>query len=201
MTFEPFCAKIRFILKKHFKWAGVLMIVIFLSGYYPVIAFPPARHSRALAEGFEQKQEITAQSFPLPLSLPHQGYLSTKFSKWHPGIDIAVSLGTDIHPITSGTVEAVNHGFWGLGNTVTVTHPNGFKSTYGHMGKILVKAGQEVTSENVLGKVGVSGFTSGPHTHLEIQKDGKFVSPQDLLPEIPLLRDNFTFNRSDAGGS
>ena len=69
------------------------------------------------------------------------------------------------------------------------------------MGKILVKAGQEVTSENVLGKVGVSGFTSGPHTHLEIQKDGKFVSPQDLLPEIPLLRDNFTFNRSDAGGS
>lgn len=164
------------------------MLVIFLSGYYPVIAFPPIRQSKALAQNLEQKQEIIPQSFPLPLSLPHQGYLSTKFSKWHPGIDIAVSLDTAIHPIIPGTVETVNHGFWGLGNNVTVTHPNGFKSTYGHMGKIFVKAGQEVTPESSLGEVGVSGFTSGPHTHLEIQKDGKFINPLDLLPEIPNLR-------------
>lgn len=173
------------------------MLVVFLSGYYPVIAFPPVRQSRVLAQssprfageaGLEQKQEIEAQSFPLPLSLPHQGYLSTKFSRWHQGIDIAVSLGTAIHPITSGTIEAVNHGFWGLGNSVTVTHPNGFKSTYGHMGKIFVKPGDPVTSDNVLGEVGVSGFTSGPHTHLEVQKDGKFINPLDLLPEIPDIK-------------
>lgn len=165
----------------------MLALTMFLSGYYPVMAFPPIRQSRALAQNLEQKQEIAAQSFPLPLSLPHQGYLSTKFSRWHPGIDIAASLGTPIHPITSGTVEAVSFSFWGLGNNVTVTHPNGFKSTYGHMGKIFVKPGEQVTSDNILGEVGVSGFTSGPHTHLEIQKDGKFINPLDLLPEIPAM--------------
>lgn len=175
----------RFILKKQFKWAAVFALVMFLSGYYPVIAFPPVEQSRALAQGLEQKQEIIPQSFPLPLSLPHQGYLSTKFSRWHPGIDIAANLGLSVHPITSGTIEAINYGFWGLGNNVTVSHPNGFKSTYGHMGKIFVKPRDPVTSEAVLGEVGMSGFTSGPHTHLEIQKDGKFINPLDLLPEIP----------------
>lgn len=165
----------------------MLALTMFLSGYYPVMAFPPIRQSRALAQNLEQKQEIAAQSFPLPLSLPHQGYLSTKFSRWHPGIDIAASLGTPIHPVTSGTVEAVSFSFWGLGNNVIVTHPNGFKSTYGHMGKIFVKPGEQVTSDNILGEVGVSGFTSGPHTHLEIQKDEKFINPLDILPEIPAM--------------
>lgn len=175
----------RFILKKQFKRVTIIIVVIFLSGYYPVIAFPPVRQSRVLAQGLEQKQEIIPQSFPLPLSLPHQGYLSTKFSRWHPGVDIAANLATPIHPVMSGTVEAMNYGFWGLGNNVTVSHPNGFKSTYGHMGKIFVKQGDPVTSEVALGEVGVSGWTSGPHTHLEIQKDGKFINPLDLLPEIP----------------
>lgn len=170
------------------KWAAILTLVIFLSGYYPVLTFPPVGQSRVLAQGLEQKQEITAQSFPLPLVLPHQGYLSTKFSRWHPGIDIAANLGTSVHPINSGTIEAINYGFWGLGHSVVVTHPNGFKSTYGHMGKIFVRPGEQVTENSILGEVGMSGFTSGPHTHLEIQKNGKFINPQDLLPEIPNLR-------------
>lgn len=175
-------------LKKQFKWIAVFTLVMFLSGYYPVLNFPPVGQSRALAQGLEQKEEIISQSFPQPVSVPHQGYLSSKFSRWHPGIDIAANLATPIHPVTSGTVEAVSFGFWGLGNSVVVTHPNGFESTYGHMGKISVKPGEQVTAETILGEVGVSGFTSGPHTHLEIQKDGKFINPLDLLPEIPNLR-------------
>ncbi|MBI2334217.1 M23 family metallopeptidase [Candidatus Daviesbacteria bacterium] len=160
---------------------------MFLSGYYPVLAFPPARQSRALAESFEQKQEITAQSFPQPVSLPHSGYLSTKFSRWHPGIDIAAGLGVSVYPVNPGTVERVSVSWWGLGNNVIISHPNGFRSTYGHLGKIFVKAGQEINSETALAEVGVSGNTSGPHTHLEIQKDGKSINPADLLPEIPPL--------------
>lgn len=156
-----------------------------LAGYYPVLAFPPIKRAMALAESTEQKQEIVAYSFPLPLVLPHPGYLSSKYSKWHPGVDIATGLGMPIHPITAGTVEEVNYGFWGLGHFVAVSHPNGFKSTYGHLGKIYVKKGQQVTSENTLGEVGLTGYTSGPHTHLEIQKDGNYLNPQDLLPEIP----------------
>ena len=169
------------------RLALILALALFLAGYYPVFAFPPIKRATALAEGVEQKQEIIAYSFPLPLVLPHPGYLSSKYSKWHPGVDIAAGLGMPIHPITAGTVEEINYGFWGLGHNVVVSHPNGFKSTYGHMGKIYVKKGQGVTSESTLGEVGLTGYTSGPHTHLEIQKDGNYLNPQDLLPEIPPL--------------
>ncbi len=92
-----------------------------------------------------------------------------------------------IHPITSGIVSLVGRDFWGLGNFVEVIHENGFKSKYAHMGKVYVKAGQEVTSENILGEVGLTGRTSGPHTHLEVTREGIFVDPQALLPEIPDL--------------
>lgn len=133
----------------------------------------------------QQQGEVIAQSFSKPLILPHPGYLSTRFSSWHPGIDIATGLGMPIHPIIDGIVSSVGRDFWGLGNFVEVSHENGFKSKYAHMGKIYVKPGQEVRQENILGEVGLTGRTSGPHTHLEVTKDGTFVDPQALLPEIP----------------
>lgn len=128
-------------------------------------------------------QEIKAETLPV-LSLPHPGYLSTKFSKFHPGIDIATGLGMPIHPITEGIVEYVEFGFLGLGNNVTISHPGGLKSTYGHMGRVFVRKDQAVNQTTTLGTVGMSGFTSGPHTHLEIEKDGKRVDPQTLLPKL-----------------
>lgn len=167
------------------KVSLLFFLLIFLSGYYPVWALPPVKSSLVSASEQEQKQEIIALSFPKPLSLPHPGYLSTRFSAWHPGIDIAAGLGMPVHPITTGVVDEVEFSFWGYGNYVTISHLNGFKSLYGHMGKIYVKKGQTVTSQTILGAIGMTGHTSGPHTHLEIQKEGKYIDPQTLLPEIP----------------
>lgn len=152
-----------------------------------MLTFPPTIKSSAVYAQ-EQKQEIIAQSFPKPLILPHLGYLSTKFSRWHPGVDIATGLGMHIHPITSGTVEEVNYGLWGYGNHIIISHPGGFKSLYGHLGKMFVKIDQIVSSENILGEVGISGATSGPHTHLEIQKDGNYIDPLTILPEISAMK-------------
>lgn len=90
-----------------------------------------------------------------------------------------------IHPILDGVVEEVGRDIFGLGNYIVITHESGFKSKYAHLGKIYVKAGDKVTSENFLGEVGLTGHTSGPHTHLEITKDGNFLDPQKILPEIP----------------
>lgn len=159
-------------------------ILITLLGYQPYLGIPPVRRSTVKAEYQEQKGEVVASSFSKPLILPHPGYLSTKFSSFHPGIDLATGLGMPIHPITDGQVSEVGRDLFGLGNFVVVAHQNNFQSKYAHMGKVYVKAGQKITSENTLGEVGLTGHTSGPHTHLEITHNGKYIDPQTLLPEI-----------------
>lgn len=174
--------KLRF-LNRFTKLTIVSVILLTLLGYYPTFAIPPFKKSKILASA-EQKGEIIAKSFSQPLILPHPGYLSTRFSSWHPGVDIATGLGMPIHPVTSGKVLEVGRDIFGLGNFVTVIHQNDFRSKYAHMGKIYVKVGQDVTSENILGEVGLTGRTSGPHTHLEITLDGNYIDPLPLLPEI-----------------
>ncbi|MEK7617225.1 MAG: M23 family metallopeptidase [Patescibacteria group bacterium] len=166
------------------KVAFILSLVVFLSGYYPTFSIPPVNHSRVSAQSNEQSQEIIASSFPQPVKLPHDGYLSNRFSWWHPAVDVATNLGTEVHPITSGSVVEVNVGRWGYGNHIVISHPNGFGSLYGHLGKILVQKGQGVTTDTVLGEVGMTGFSSGPHTHLEITHNGKYINPLFILPEI-----------------
>ncbi len=179
-----FKIKPRFLFR--FTTLAIICSIFFsLAGYYPSFGIPPVRKSVVLAASQEQKGEVIAESFSKPLILPHPGYLSTKFSSYHPGIDIATGLGMPIHPITDGEVYEVGTDLWGLGHYVVVAHQNGFKSKYAHMGSVFAKKGEKVTSENILGEVGLTGHTSGPHTHLEITRNGSFIDPQTLLPEIP----------------
>lgn len=169
------------------KFTFLGFVLLFFSGYYPVWDFPPVKSSTVLASDQTQqmqKEEIIAKSFPQPVILPHDGYLSTRFSRFHPGVDIATALGTQVKPITAGKVSAVNMGFWGYGNHVIVSHTNGFKSLYGHMGRVLVKEAQEVTTDTSLGEVGMTGFSSGPHTHLEITHEDRYIDPLLILPEV-----------------
>lgn len=169
-------------------WLTIIISIFFtLSGYYPNFGYPPVKRSQVLAQVLEQKGEVIASSFSKPLNLPHPGYISTKFSNWHPGIDIATGLGMPIHPMIDGVIDEVGHDFFGLGNYVVVAHENNFKSKYAHLGKIYVKSGDRVSSESILGEVGLTGHTSGPHTHLEISLNGNLIDPQKLLPEIPRL--------------
>ncbi len=178
--------KISLRLPKRVLWLSIMISLISLSlGYYPTFSIPPVKKALAHAQTQEQKGEVIADSFPQPVILPHPGYLSTKFSFWHPGVDIATSLGMPIHPITQGVVKEEGTDFFGLGNFVVVNHEKGFQSKYAHMGKIYVKGGQEVTTENILGEVGLTGHTSGPHTHLEVTLHGKYIDPQTILPGIP----------------
>lgn len=162
----------------------LIFITLSLLGYQPDIAFPPLKQSSALALDSEaQVQEVESDSVPV-FSLPHTGYISTRFSRWHPGVDIASGLGMPIHPVTDGVVKEVILGFLGYGNHVVISHQKGFQSLYGHMGRVYVKKDQLVTPADTLGTVGLTGFTSGPHTHLEVQKNGGYIDPLNILPPI-----------------
>ncbi len=169
----------------------------FLLDYQPTLSFPPIRQSTVRAV-VEQSQTIEAKSLPFVASLPHPGYLSTHFSSFHPGIDIAAGLGMPIHPIAAGVVISTGYNFWGLGLTATLDHGEGYHSLYAHLGKIYVKPGQNLTINDTLGEVGLTGHTSGPHTHLEISKDGQNFDPLTILPEIRQLpkQEDFIFYAS-----
>ncbi|MCL4366782.1 M23 family metallopeptidase [Patescibacteria group bacterium] len=165
------------------KTALGVSLALYFMGYQPSLAFPPIQKSVVQAS-FVQEQNISAASLSEPFLLPHPGYLTTKFSAWHPGIDIATGLGMPIHPIAKGTVSAVYYDLFGLGHHVVIEHDQGFQSTYGHMGRVFVKVGDEVTPDSIIGEVGLTGHTTGPHTHLEITHNEKYIDPQTLLPAI-----------------
>jgi murein DD-endopeptidase MepM/ murein hydrolase activator NlpD len=147
---------------------GVIFFILFFS---ITIGVPTAVSAQ------ETKPQISFQ-------LPHQGYVSTRFTSYHPGIDVATQLGTPIHPVADGTVIETGFNVWGLGLSVTIEHPDGYKSVYAHMGKINVTKDQKVTPSDTLGEVGLTGNTTGPHTHLEVSKDGNRIDPLSLLPSI-----------------
>lgn len=161
-----------------------LIFFAFLSGLQPTLAIPPVRVSQVFAQAYSQDQTILAIKFSESITLPHSGYVSTHFSSWHPGVDIATGLGIPIRPILKGRVIEVSNGFWGLGHFVTIEHELGFVSTYGHIGKVYVRVGDQVTQNSQIGVVGLTGNTSGPHTHIEITQNGTYINPEKLLPTL-----------------
>jgi len=167
------------------RWLMALILILNLLGYYPNLSIPPIKKSQVFAKVNEQQEEVLPSSFSKPLNLPHPGYVSTRFSNFHPGIDITSGLGMPVHPITDGIVTDTGFDIFGLGNYLILSHQNGFSSKYAHLGKIFVKKGDKVSSDHILGEVGLTGKTSGPHTHLEISLHGENIDPQKLLPELP----------------
>ena len=68
-----------------------------------------------------------------------------------------------------------------FGNYVIINHGNGYQSLYGHMSKILAKKGQSVDSNTKIGLVGSTGYSTGPHLHFTVYKNGTLVDPLTLL--------------------
>jgi murein DD-endopeptidase MepM/ murein hydrolase activator NlpD len=162
---------------------GILFVAFFLNYQPQFNTFPPIKRNVVFAAD-EQTQQVDSQKLPIVFQLPHDGYVSNPFSSWHPGIDIATGLGTPIKPVAEGTVSDTGFNFFGYGMYVQVDHASGYRSFYAHLGKIYVQKGDKVTESSLLGEVGLTGNTSGPHTHLEIYKDGTRIDPQTVLPTL-----------------
>jgi len=102
----------------------------------------------------------------------------------HPGMDIAVALGTPIVAAGDGTVmEAGRDSVYGL--FVRIAHGGGYESLYGHASRVLVKARQRVRSRQTIALSGSTGVSTAPHLHFEIRRNGTPVDPVSLvhLPE------------------
>ena len=111
-----------------------------------------------------------------------------KVTKLHAGLDFAAPIGTPIYATADGVVKEADFNEGGYGNHVVINHGYGYETLYGHMLRMKVRPGQKVKRGEVIGYVGSTGKSTGPHCHYEVHKNGTPVDPvyyfyNDLTPE------------------
>ena len=111
---------------------------------------------------------------------PARGRRTDSYRPGHPGIDIAANHGVPILAADGGVVRSA---FWNgnYGNQVVINHRNGFVTSYSHLSSFAVGAGQLVAKGSVIGYNGSTGYSTGPHLHFEVIRNGYYVNPLDFL--------------------
>lgn len=99
----------------------------------------------------------------------------------HTGIDLAAPLGAEVYAARDGKVVAAGYDA-ALGNYVEIDHGGGWSSRYGHLSKILVALRDAVESGTIIGAVGSTGISTGPHLHFEIRSKGEPRDPAAMMP-------------------
>ena len=99
--------------------------------------------------------------------------------KLHKGVDIGASYGSPIYAVADGMVAFAGRA-GGYGNFVKLAHARGLETGYGHMSRMAVARGTHVARGQVIGYVGSTGMSTGPHLHWEVWRDGVSVDPRRL---------------------
>jgi murein DD-endopeptidase MepM/ murein hydrolase activator NlpD len=111
-----------------------------------------------------------------------------KTSRMHWGIDFNAPIGTEVYATGDGKVIEVETNSWGYGKCIVIEHGYGFRTLYAHLSAFKVKKGDKVKRGDLIGLVGSTGKSTGPHLHYEVEKNGQKVNPiayffSDLTPE------------------
>ncbi|MDO4920395.1 MAG: M23 family metallopeptidase [Phascolarctobacterium sp.] len=137
-------------------------------------------------ENENYRREMTPSVWPTS-----GGYISSAFGgranpfdgysrDWHPGIDIAIDYGAPVYASAAGYVQQAGW-YGGYGRYVRLSHDFGYVTAYGHMSSIEVSAGQYVQKGEIIGYVGSSGYSTGPHLHFEVIRYGEQINPSRLM--------------------
>jgi len=111
----------------------------------------------------------------------------TQKRKFHAGIDLAANRGTHVHATGKGKVIFAAYSYGGYGNVIKIDHGDGYVSVYAHLNKIKTHKGATVERGDLIGEVGSTGRSTGPHLHYEIKKDGKSINPVKYMwDDVPL---------------
>jgi murein DD-endopeptidase MepM/ murein hydrolase activator NlpD len=108
--------------------------------------------------------------------------------RMHWGVDFTTDVGTEVYATADGVVESIETLAWGYGKNIVIDHGFGYKTRYAHLSAFKVKVGQKVSRGQVIGLVGNTGKSTGPHLHYEVEKNGVKVNPisyffNDLTPD------------------
>jgi len=112
----------------------------------------------------------------------------TKMLKSHEGMDFSSHIGTELLATGDGVIKEAEYSNGGYGRLIIINHGFGYETRYAHCDKILVKPGQKVKRGEVIGTLGNTGRSTGPHLHYEVRKNGQSMNPihyyyNDITPE------------------
>jgi len=136
-----------------------------------------------VAHGHQELVRPTPQpSLDSPFAWPLVGPITQHFSGEHRAIDIGAPYGSPVYAGREGWVIRSGWARTGYGYTVIIDHGEGLVSLYSHMKGEWVKVGDWVERGQLIGEVGSTGHSSGPHVHFEVRVDGERMNPLDYLP-------------------
>jgi murein DD-endopeptidase MepM/ murein hydrolase activator NlpD len=130
-------------------------------------------------------RQVTASLIPSGMPVT-DGYITSPYGRridpftghfsFHPGLDIGVPFGSQVHAVAAGVVTyaGVRDGY---GKVVEIDHGDGYMTRYAHNSKLMAYVGEHVRAGEVISDAGSSGRSTGPHVHFEVWHDGKLVNP------------------------
>jgi murein DD-endopeptidase MepM/ murein hydrolase activator NlpD len=120
---------------------------------------------------------------------PARGPITTYFGEvgWtsprgHAGLDISAPWGAPVVAAAGGQVLLATRAGGGYGIEIILDHGDGLRTVYGHLSELDVQAGEGVSRSQLIGLVGSTGFSTGPHLHFEVRQNGELRNPLNLLP-------------------
>lgn len=146
------------------------------TGGQVAVASPPTKKPVAFKQG---SKGISSDPFVLVKPVDYQ-YISQEFSSSHPGLDLVAPFGSPITAAASGCVVSTSGGFnGGYGNLTIEDIGDGYTLRYAHQERFAdgIQAGSCVTAGQLIGYVGLTGHTTGPHLHFELRRNGIAVRP------------------------
>lgn len=133
---------------------------------------------------YSKDVSYSAPKLEVALATPVSGMITSRFGTrsrgMHTGLDIATSSGTPVKVCADGVVVSAKYS-GAYGNMIVVAHTNSLQTYYCHLSRMYVSEGTAVTQGDVIGAVGSTGNSTGPHLHLEIRLNGTALNPQNYL--------------------
>lgn len=162
----------------------------------------PDLRLRRLEAGLDRLDKLRFQVSRLPVRMPIEGEAEitsgygTRLDPFlgrpalHTGVDFRGDTGDPVHAAAGGTVEIAEYS-GGYGKMVEIDHGNGYSTRYSHLSSILVRAGDNVAPGDIVGRIGTTGRSTGPHLHFETRVLGAVRNPMDYLAAANLLPPGF----------
>ncbi len=111
-------------------------------------------------------------------------YRSYPDTEFHEGVDLGADYGEPVHASAAGTIVATGYD-GGYGIKIDIDHGNGYHTWYAHLSHVDVAVGAHVYKGQLIGEVGSTGFSTGPHLHYQVMKNGTAVDPTPYLNGVP----------------